>query len=537
MMNGRRGLALVLLSLAATAAVAQQYTRIPASQFVSDPAKVAALQKAVATMMSRNSATQTTPDFRTSWTYWSATHGYLGTGGRAATTAALFKASAPRRCKNAVPYNTCLSYYDHVSDLTVPNDGITQDVWGTCQHSGRTTVNLQFLPWHRIYLIFFERVMRQASGDPNFALPYWDYYNELGPQNGVAIPQLVRGASTGSLYDQFRTPGLNDNTTSIDPDWASAEQAFDFPDDFYSFSKQLEQQPHGLMHCGSGFDCQAPDMGIVPVAGLDPVFYMHHANIDRLWQCWMLQLSNGAPITLQWAQANLGVDQSWFDQRWYFVDQNGASISMQVKDLFAPGAIDYTYASYNNCGQGPPPAPPTAAMLRAAPAPPPPSAAAAHAAPAAVGKATKLHGSEVTVHPNRVRTLAAIAEPALPAGTHIKSGRALLLLDDVRFDGPPGVTYDVYIAARKTPARRAYIATLNLFGLFEHHDHEEAAATPGFDVLYWDITDELARLALTPSSDIVVTFVPNTGRQHARVTAANAASTVTVGNVRIQQAQ
>ena len=48
----------------------------------------------------------------------------------------------------------------------------------------------------------------------------------------------------------------------------------------------------------------------------------------------MLQLSKGAPITLQWAQANLGVDQAWFDQRWYFVDQNGASVSMQVKDLF-----------------------------------------------------------------------------------------------------------------------------------------------------------------------------------------------------------
>ena len=70
-----------------------------------------------------------------------------------------------------------------------------------------------------------------------------------------------------------------------------------------------------------------------------------------------------------------------------------------------------------------------------------------------------------------------------------------------------------------------------------HQQPWESAATPGFDVLYWDITDELARLALTPSSDIVVTFVPNTGRQHARVTAANAASTVTVGNVRIQQAQ
>ena len=28
-------------------------------------------------------------------------------------------------------------------------------------------------------------------------------------------------------------------------------------------------------------------MGAVPVAALDPVFYLHHANIDRLYDCWL----------------------------------------------------------------------------------------------------------------------------------------------------------------------------------------------------------------------------------------------------------
>ena len=34
--------------------------------------------------------------------------------------------------------------------------------------------NWFFLPWHRAYLVMFERVCRQVSGDPDFALPYWD---------------------------------------------------------------------------------------------------------------------------------------------------------------------------------------------------------------------------------------------------------------------------------------------------------------------------------------------------------------------------
>ncbi|HEV2720554.1 MAG TPA: tyrosinase family protein [Thermoanaerobaculia bacterium] len=529
-MSFRRLLTPVVLCLvAAPALLAQQFTRIAASDFVKDPAKVKALQQAVAAMKLRNTANPMSADFRTSWAYWAATHGYLGTGKHAATTAARFKSVvAPQRCAGAVPKNVCLQYYDHVTDSVVPNDGFTNDIWGTCQHG-----NMQFLPWHRMYLIFFERTLRKSSGDPKFALPYWDYYNELGPMNGVAVPALVRGPSTGSLYDEFRTPGLNTNTSSIDPNDASAEQAFKATG-FRAFSKTLEGQPHGSMHCGTGFDCDAPDIGIVPVAGLDPVFYMHHANIDRLWQCWMLQKAKGQPITLDWAKKNLGEPDSWFEQTWQFVDENGKQVSMAVKDLFLPGVVDYTYANFNDCGQGPPQV--VTLQAEKAPAPPPPAALTAPAAPVAVGKATRLHGRAISVHPTRpmAKTLAATTTAmAMPPDAEFPSGDTLLILDDVRFEAPPGVTYDVYIAPRKTPARRAYVATLNLFGLFDEHDH--TAAKPGYDHLFWDITNQLARLAMTPASDIDVTFVPSNGMQGAKLTEANAAGAVMVGYVRIQQ--
>jgi tyrosinase len=41
--------------------------------------------------------------------------------------------------------------------------------------------NWWFLPWHRGYILNFERICRQLSGDPDFALPYWDW---------TATPQL-----------------------------------------------------------------------------------------------------------------------------------------------------------------------------------------------------------------------------------------------------------------------------------------------------------------------------------------------------------
>jgi len=40
----------------------------------------------------------------------------------------------------------------------------------SCQHH-----TWFFLPWHRCYLYYFEQICRQLSGDPNFALPFWNW--------------------------------------------------------------------------------------------------------------------------------------------------------------------------------------------------------------------------------------------------------------------------------------------------------------------------------------------------------------------------
>src|SRR5580698_5847752 len=42
--------------------------------------------------------------------------------------------------------------------------------WDQCEHG-----SYFFFSWHRMYLYFFERILRAASGDPNLALPYWNW--------------------------------------------------------------------------------------------------------------------------------------------------------------------------------------------------------------------------------------------------------------------------------------------------------------------------------------------------------------------------
>ena len=39
-------------------------------------------------------------------------------------------------------------------------------------------------------------------------------------------------------------------------------------------------------------------MGWVPTAAFDPIFWTHHANVDRLWQQWT-NSTNGQPVTLE----------------------------------------------------------------------------------------------------------------------------------------------------------------------------------------------------------------------------------------------
>lgn len=517
---------------AAAQATASKFTRISALDFSKDPKKVAALQKAVATMRAKNTSPNTSADYRASWDYWAATHGYFGQGPNSSGTAADFIASAPQMCEalSGDLYKTCLSYYPHTKDLPVPADGIAPTVWGTCQHSdpeqGPARANLHFLTWHRMYLHFFERVVRKASGDPTFTWPYWDYYAEAGPGGkGVALPTLVRGSGTGPMYDQWRTPGLNENTSAINPNAASAVQAFKYTD-FHSFSFQLEMQPHGNMHCAAGFGCQAPDMGIVPVAGLDPVFYMHHANIDRLWQCWLMRKSNGQPITLAWAKANLGMDPSWFTQSFTFADENGNKATMVVQDLFT-GAIDNDYDKEKDCvpGAGP------VVVLGAERRKPTPSLKSA--AP------LSLKGNAVSVD---LAPTPALTTPQLRESVKAEPGRVLLILQDIQITGSPGVTYDIMIHKKGAPNNAAYVATLSYFGVLgATHSHKPGAAhrKAGYiKTLFYDVSAEIEKVGLggDATRDLSVRFVP-TDHTVKAATLSSKAGSVTVGSVRLQESK
>jgi tyrosinase len=199
--------------------------------------------------------------------------------------------------------------------------GIGNREWNACQHG-----SWFFLPWHRMYLHHFEKIVRWAvvdlGGPQDWALPYWNY-NPADPDT-LAIPPAFRqpnlDGDPNPLFVQRRRPSINagqrmpaedvettgwrDRFTAKSP----AVPTFGGPKTGWTHNGpgvgQLEMEPHGLVHVEVGGTAQPPGlMSLFETAGQDPIFWLHHANIDRLWQVWDDQPGHRNPKDKDWSNA------------------------------------------------------------------------------------------------------------------------------------------------------------------------------------------------------------------------------------------
>jgi tyrosinase len=150
-----------------------------------------------------------------------------------------------------------------------------------------------FLPWHRSYLYHLEIALQTSQ--PEVTLPWWDWiaegaipsgYDGHVTQNplGEGGPIKPVGATPQPSWptETSREPGAAVGTDpSVLPlplqghyDWLMA------PKDFKEFSRRLAML-HNNVHVWTG-----GTMGQVPWAAYDPVFFAHHAMVDRLWRIW-----------------------------------------------------------------------------------------------------------------------------------------------------------------------------------------------------------------------------------------------------------
>ncbi len=194
-----------------------------------------------------------------------------------------------------------------------------QTAWNTCQHN--TT---HFFSWHRMELCFFERILRKASGMATLGLPYWNY-SEASDPNARFLPAALRtpANATNPLFNSFRNPGLNNGSAQLAAAAVSLASAIPGPVGFYPFSSNVYGTPHSAVHGGIG-----GWMGSVATAAQDPIFWLHHCNIDRLWNRW-LDAGGG--------RANPPAsDTVWHNTKFTFFDEFGEQVQMTGAELLNP---------------------------------------------------------------------------------------------------------------------------------------------------------------------------------------------------------
>jgi tyrosinase len=193
-------------------------------------------------------------------------------------------------------------------------------VWDQCQHAG-----WYFLPWHRGYLAAFEAIVASTIEDLNgpaeWKLPYWNYFDTTNP-NARRFPQAfteptLPDGTSNPLAWWARSPTLTLNTALVGADITlealsmttftaqpGAAGLGGSPTGFAQFGPSggagaMESDPHNIIHVMvGGFGGYMSDPNY---AALDPLFWLHHCNVDRLWSAWLEESGNTQENGAAWA--------------------------------------------------------------------------------------------------------------------------------------------------------------------------------------------------------------------------------------------
>jgi tyrosinase len=198
-----------------------------------------------------------------------------------------------------------------------------------CPHSSP-----YFLAWHRGYLYFFEQQLRIVSGDNALCVPYWNYYKY--PQ----IPAEFTDPATNNPLYMPRTGTNVYNALTLSP-FASTVWNFQRGTS-NAFEPQIEAGPHNPVHNLIGGEMANM------TSPRDPIFYLHHANMDRLCHAWALPDGKGIPYTHN--PYNASTDSPYWAGSFTY----SSTMTMARYKTYYPGWLNFDYADNNKPTSLPP---------------------------------------------------------------------------------------------------------------------------------------------------------------------------------------
>jgi Common central domain of tyrosinase/Polyphenol oxidase middle domain len=373
--------------------------------------------------------------------------------------------------------------------------------WNTCDHG-----TFFFFPWHRMYLYYFERILRQASGSASLALPYWNY-SDITAQSVLPEPfRIPANETTNSLYESDRTGTINVNGGAALPastvTYASAFRRTNF---FHtttgssfggrrvsqtghasSGKGELERRPHDQVHGNIG-----GLMGNPATAAQDPIFWLHHANVDRLWERWLRQ--GGGRV-------NPTSDVDWMNDTFTFFDENNNAVQMSGRQVLDTATqLNYRYddpmTASSNTGVSSSPSINLNAQSTGASTPQEISISASKQQVTFVLSDTPL-------------TLTASSQDLLARRVLVEDSIVTLNITGVEYEQENPTSYSIYInlpqGATPDPYSPYYAGILSLFSLPQK-------GTFSLDIT--DLVSDLQKRNVLTGGSIAVTFVAPSRRQ------------------------
>lgn len=223
-----------------------------------------------------------------------------------------------------------------------------------------------FFPFHRWYLYFYERILGSLINDRTFALPFWNWDSP----HGMYMPEMFEmpemselGKCPSPLYDHYRNTKhrqegflldlnyckkdvhqhpeklIDCNIKTMHRQMCNKDQCLFFGRPYKAGdcpnpgAGNIELIPHNTVHNWTGDPkWNAEDMGNFYSAGRDPIFFAHHANVDRMWHLWIEKIGG----------KNLEQDD-WLKSKFYFYNEKRELVSVNVQDSLDIRKLGYAY--------------------------------------------------------------------------------------------------------------------------------------------------------------------------------------------------
>lgn len=377
--------------------------------------------------------------------------------------------------------------------LEEPPHAVSNETWDQCH---QTNPDRLFLLWHRVYVSYFEKIAQKISNQPDFRLPYWDYTK--GDTISRTLPTIFRedtyipeGESTpvANPLKVVRRESINAGSP-LDQSIVSLNAMKE--DTYESFSQNLEGTPHNAIHGALGKN-NTLLMGATIWAAQDPIFWLHHSNIDRLWSCW---------------EKNDHISTELLDdgKQYPFIDENGTVVKhtvSEMNDLIA--TLDYKYESMGDC------------LITRAPTPVPFSVLVKKTVNAFKSTAPlMLSSSPTTIDvPLGEAATKALANTSFLAFEAPSS--AILTLKDISISAPLGMVYKVILRPKGGTSPGKTIGVIGFFGkgekLFSGEDMSSHSlhSMESFTLKFSVGAELMAIAAAHADGNSELVFIPSTG--------------------------